>query len=396
MNPLSNIINGAAIITYRGKSYYTGEAGVKFALGLDAYEQDVAGFGSFARKKTTTFTASFDPRCSLAAALALYGDLQGRTLGQFLVGLHQVGSVNTTTDRLTITSHGIADATPVKVTSTTTMPSGLSATTLYYTYAVDANTLTLHTNATDAAAGTNKVDITGAGSGTINLQEEWPMVIQQINSPCSRLTIHNAQVIKFPEWQGQIDAKSPVGSVQVAACIREGFAPTDAAAYYTLDTGSAISAFDPSTIAAGAAYTVAWGGSAPWSSLSFKGGIAFKPEITLDEVIDSGTGALRGYRITKAKCTAQAMPFGVSASDLLAQLPLQSSGAGSGVLLSGNNLNISATGIYLRLVGANLRNGPMVRNDKDELIETLEWTAQVTSGTGALTDLFYIGTSAPA
>lgn len=80
-------------------------------------------------------------------------------------------NVNTVTDQVTVTAHGYTSGTGVELTTTGTLPGGLTLTTMYFLFAVDANTLTFHTNVADAEAGTNIVNITSAaGGGTHTIQ----------------------------------------------------------------------------------------------------------------------------------------------------------------------------------------------------------------------------------
>jgi hypothetical protein len=77
-------------------------------------------------------------------------------------------------DELTCTAHGLtapatADAViRAYVTTSGTLPTGLTASTdyTYYVRVVDANTLTLHKTPAGALANTSRVSVTGAGSGT--------------------------------------------------------------------------------------------------------------------------------------------------------------------------------------------------------------------------------------
>lgn len=71
-----------------------------------------------------------------------------------------------TTDLLTVSSTtDYATGTPVVVTTTGTLPAGLSADTVYYVINVSSTTMKLATTAANATAGT-AVDITSTGSGT--------------------------------------------------------------------------------------------------------------------------------------------------------------------------------------------------------------------------------------
>lgn len=71
------------------------------------------------------------------------------------------------TDVCTITSHGFYTGLKVAATTTTTLPSPLTATN-YYVIRIDADTFKLATSAANALAGT-AIDITDTGTGTHTL-----------------------------------------------------------------------------------------------------------------------------------------------------------------------------------------------------------------------------------
>jgi len=77
-----------------------------------------------------------------------------------------MGAINTSTDRITITAHGLTSATEVAVTTTDVLPGGIVANTLYFARVIDANTIELHTT----SALNSIVDITTAGTGTHSLR----------------------------------------------------------------------------------------------------------------------------------------------------------------------------------------------------------------------------------
>lgn len=86
-------------------------------------------------------------------------------------------TVNTSTNVLTTTGSTALFETgyPVKVSTTTTLPSPLSGSTIYYSRKTGTNTFTLHLIAADANANTNIVDITTTGSGTHTMKSAgWP------------------------------------------------------------------------------------------------------------------------------------------------------------------------------------------------------------------------------
>lgn len=69
------------------------------------------------------------------------------------------------TDICTKSSHGYLTGLKVQVSTTTTLPAGLSAVTDYFVIKINANTFKLASSLVNAQAGT-AVDITDAGTGT--------------------------------------------------------------------------------------------------------------------------------------------------------------------------------------------------------------------------------------
>lgn len=74
------------------------------------------------------------------------------------------GDVNTSTDEITETSHGFLLGENVQLTSSGTLPGGLSLATDYYVIVVDEDTYQLASSLANANAGT-QVDITSAAGG---------------------------------------------------------------------------------------------------------------------------------------------------------------------------------------------------------------------------------------
>jgi hypothetical protein len=73
-------------------------------------------------------------------------------------------TVNITTNRITITSHGIPNGARGRLTTTGTLPSPFQLLTDYFAIVIDANTIQLATSYDNAIAGT-AVDILDDGSG---------------------------------------------------------------------------------------------------------------------------------------------------------------------------------------------------------------------------------------
>jgi hypothetical protein len=69
------------------------------------------------------------------------------------------------TDTFTSASHGFANGDKVSVSATTTLPTGLSAATIYYIISITTNTFQLSTT-----LGGSAVNITSNGTGTLTIQ----------------------------------------------------------------------------------------------------------------------------------------------------------------------------------------------------------------------------------
>jgi hypothetical protein len=70
------------------------------------------------------------------------------------------------TNVCTSTAHGLLTGDQVIVSSATTLPAGLAASTYYYARVISANTFTLHSTLAGAVADTGVIDITDTGTGT--------------------------------------------------------------------------------------------------------------------------------------------------------------------------------------------------------------------------------------
>jgi microcystin-dependent protein len=94
----------------------------------------------------------------------------GATLKLRFYRVVNIASVNTSTDEITSSvPHTFSTAEKVRVSTTGTLPGGLSAVTDYYVRSVSGSVLTLHPTATDANNNTNKTNLTSAGTGTHTL-----------------------------------------------------------------------------------------------------------------------------------------------------------------------------------------------------------------------------------
>lgn len=120
---------------------------------------DVAPSGWFICD-STAYRASTYP--SLAAVLIPKASVFGRgtAVGTF--------TVDTSTDIITSASHGLSDGTIVHVASTATLPTGLSANTVYYVISATSSTFKL-----SLTSGGSAIDISSTGSGTHSVYDEF-------------------------------------------------------------------------------------------------------------------------------------------------------------------------------------------------------------------------------
>lgn len=209
-----------------------------------------------------------------------------------------------------------------------------------------------------------------------------------------KLTVHNASVTGMPSVFAGV-SKTVYGDIKLTGLLANSTDPTNAAAYYTLttatypgDTGFAVS--DIKT----AAYTSAWGVSAPWDSFLTEAGweISFGLELADQKVDTLGTVDMTLSGIT---VSAKSIPVGPAESDILAKVAPNNALGGSIAALAAA-LNISATGIYFRVYNAAMVNSGFAFGSAKKRIGQTEWVATRTVTAGAADPLFYVGTSAPA
>jgi len=92
------------------------------------------------------------------SGLSVTGDVTGSGV--------RVDTIDTSNNVITTTdSHGLATGDIVRLYTPATLMGGVSSKTGYYVRALSGSRISLHTSSTDATAGSNAVDITGAGTG---------------------------------------------------------------------------------------------------------------------------------------------------------------------------------------------------------------------------------------
>lgn len=93
------------------------------------------------------------------------------------------GDVTTADDTVTETSHGMFTGQRIQLTTSGTLPAGLSTSTDYYIIKVDVNTVKFASSESNAYAGT-AVDITAAAGGGTHTVSRWQKLYERIQISC--------------------------------------------------------------------------------------------------------------------------------------------------------------------------------------------------------------------
>jgi len=97
--------------------------------------------------------------------------------GVALTTTFTAGQISTTTDLVTVSTHGLVTGQAVQVSAGTTLPTGLVAATTYYIYAPTTSTYGFCTTIYNAKTGT-LIDITNVGSGTNTVTTQYTDILQ--------------------------------------------------------------------------------------------------------------------------------------------------------------------------------------------------------------------------
>lgn len=106
----------------------------------------------------TSHTNTITEESSGVSGLSVTGDVTGSGI--------RVDAVDTANNAITTTaSHGLSTGDIVRLYTPATLMGGVSSKTAYYVRALSSSRISLHTSSADATAGSNTVDVTGAGTG---------------------------------------------------------------------------------------------------------------------------------------------------------------------------------------------------------------------------------------
>jgi hypothetical protein len=207
-----------------------------------------------------------------------------------------------------------------------------------------------------------------------------------------QIVVHAAAVTSIPQIRLGV-AQTIIGPVTITGLCKNSTDPTAAAAYYTEsaqaypgDTGFAVA--DIKTLA----YASVWGASAPWSSFLTENGWTVDFNLSLAPQVVDGIGTV-DMTFQALEVSAKCVPVGPSQSDILTKVA-GTAGLGASIATA-DNLNISATGVYVRLFKAALAESGLTYGNQAKRIAETEFIATRSVTTGTADPLFHVGIAAP-
>ena len=207
-----------------------------------------------------------------------------------------------------------------------------------------------------------------------------------------RLTFHNAIVAKMPDIHLSA-VKTLIGQVEIDCYLKNNTAPDDADARWSIaDDLLNDTTFNPDNVFT-QPYKASWG-AAPWDDFETKEGFVVNFAETWEVVHTDSLGNV-ATRLSGLGVTVKAQPLGISEEQMLEKLLLQGTGAVRGRSLSGDDLIIQGTSVYVRINKASLRNSVQHFAANLERIGELTWSANRKFVSGVAQPLFFVGTTAP-
>ena len=208
-----------------------------------------------------------------------------------------------------------------------------------------------------------------------------------------RLTFHNAVVAKMPNIILS-SVKTLIGQVEIDCYLKNNTDPEDADARWNIaDDLLADTTFNPDNVLT-QPYSASWGTAPPWDDFETKEGFTVDFAETFELVHTDSLGNV-ATRLSGLGVTVKAQPLGISEEQMLEKLLLQGTGAVRGRSLSGDDLIIQGTSVYVRINKASLRNSVQHFAANLERIGELTWSANRKFVSGVAQPLFFVGTTAP-
>jgi hypothetical protein len=387
---VTQILGGPALVKYRGQTFYS-QGDIILDSSLETFAIEVDRFREVdERTKDRMLKVRFTPAGVFTSAQdAILHPYGASLLGSLITPIYTASAVTAAADTITIAAHGIVVGTGVRLGTTGTLPAGLGAATTYFVSAPDANTIKLHLTEAHALAGTNAVDITDAGTGTLRLIQNTPLVIHTFAGRV--VTLHNAAVTKMPGLRLST-TRTAIEEVEFEAFPLNNTDWDTANAVWTIaDAANTDTSFDPAAIVT-EPWTAQWEGEGgAWEAMAPKGPISVDFDLQLEAIETDAMGIL-SRRLAGVSASAKFAPQNVSESELMAKLLLQGAGAFRGRSLRGGDLLITGAQSDRRVViyGAALKGGPQQFSSKQDRMGELEWKATRTFSAGVPDPLFLL------
>jgi len=158
-------------------------------------------------------------------------------------------TVNTTTDRITITAHGMSNGTAIKYVSTGgDAIGGIIVGYTYYVRVVDANTVTLHITPGNATSGTSVIDLTDSGTGVQTFSVQGTVVPPLIDQNTYYIISVDANTIKLATTSANATAGTAVDITGTGQGVHTLTSPGTAIAPLTSSTKYYVIKVDDDTI----------------------------------------------------------------------------------------------------------------------------------------------------
>ena len=388
---VTTILGGPALVSFRGGTFYS-KGDIILELALQTFPVEVDAYRQVdERVRRMPVHCRFTPAGEWENLTVLF-PYANMLLGDLVTPVRTMGVIINKV--VTLMGHRLQSGDAVYVTNSGgALPASLSALTLYYIYAYSGDAVTFHTNRADALVGTNPINVSG-GTGTNRLVVNNPLTIQTFAGKL--LTFPNAAITKMPVITGSA-VETILGEVEFSAFLVDAQTPATTSSLYTLVDNPYLgdTSFVPASVLT-QPITLDWGVATPWNAFQTKTGIRVDAAITLEDVDIDSLGTVT-KRLAGIVVTARGQPVGVAESDVLNALMLQGTGAaiGRSLTATSNNLNLSATGFYVRIYGAALRGGPLQFSSRNDRVGELTWVATRTFSGGVPNPLFAVFASNP-
>lgn len=383
------ILRGPAIVNWRGFTTFHRDK-LEIPTELTLFEIGVEPYGVVqSRADTGKLPINIMPAGRTTEVENLINRYANSRNGDLLNIEEYPVTLNASTNLITCTeNHLLADGDEVMLHWLVSAPGGVSRTTRYYARVTgnSATTLTIYDNAAHAIAGggTGLIDITTVGSGVV-LDVTRALTITTLTG--LQIKYYNVGLTKIPDLEFSA-VKPMLGQAEFMAFIRNGQDPEDPAErFYEISAVTPPSlSFDPATIKTQPPQ-ITWAFNIAWTDLQTKAGAKVSFDLKSEKLPNDAFGEESlGVMFSDLNCSATAEPQGLTESEILAGLQLQSKLRGDSV--AGGALDIVTPYYTFSIADTVLGKAPQQFASNEQRAGTLEWKSQKSFTAGALDPVF--------